>query len=68
MIPIFCPKIENLTDDQINSLKRLSEIMLDNTNVDIVFISSNLKEIDEFSGNYDEMIKYIEEKRKVKRY
>lgn len=68
MIPIFCPKIENLTEDQINSLKRLSEIMLDNTNVDIVFISSNLKEIDEFSGNYDEMIKYIEEKRKVKRY
>lgn len=68
MIPIFCPKIENLTDDQINSLKRLSEILEDNTNVETVFISSNLKEIDEFSGNYDEMIKYIEEKRKVKGY
>lgn len=68
MIPIFCPKIESLTNDQINSLKRLSEILEDNIQVETNFISSNLKEIDEFSGNYDEMIKYIEEKRKVKGY
>jgi hypothetical protein len=67
VLPIFLPENKKITDEQIESLSKVSELIED-INIDSIFIDTRYNEIDEYDGNFSDFIEYINNQRKARRY
>lgn len=61
VVPIFLPK--RVSQEQIVALERVTEI-IDNENIEAVFIDANLNQTDEVIGNLEEVIEHIKSMKK----
>lgn len=64
LIPIIMPTIRKISEEQIESLNRLSEI-IQSENIQVSFVDSSYNVVDDYEGNIQEIIEYINSQRKV---